>query len=50
MSPLAGRSVVTEIFRTSGKMAEAAGFEPAEPEGPAVFKTAAFGRSATPPR
>src|SRR5437879_8510722 len=30
-------------------MAEEAGFEPASPCGPAVFKTAAFSRSATPP-
>ncbi len=30
-------------------MAEGAGFEPARPLGPAVFKTAAFNHSATPP-
>ncbi len=32
-----------------GHMAEGAGFEPARPFGPAVFKTAAFNHSATPP-
>ena len=31
-------------------MAEGAGFEPARPFGPAVFKTAAFNHSATPPQ
>ena len=30
-------------------MAEEEGFEPSRPEGPTVFKTAAFNRSATPP-
>jgi hypothetical protein len=30
-------------------MEEAGGFEPPDPEGPAVFKTAAFNHSATPP-
>ena len=31
-------------------MAEAVGFEPTEPLGSTVFKTAAFNHSATPPR
>lgn len=33
----------------NGKLAEAQGFEPRVPLGTAVFKTAAFDRSATPP-
>ncbi len=33
-----------------GSMAEGEGFEPPEPFGSTVFKTAAFDRSATPPR
>ena len=32
------------------KMAESEGFEPPEPFGSTVFKTAAFNHSATPPR
>ncbi len=32
------------------EMAEAVGFEPTEPCGSTVFKTAAFNLSATPPR
>ena len=31
-------------------MAEEEGFEPSRPFGPAVFKTAAFNHSATPPQ
>ena len=38
-----------ESFCAARKLAEGVGFEPTEPFGSAVFKTAAFNRSATPP-
>src|SRR5437868_8775006 len=41
---------VIRVARGAQRMAEEAGFEPASPCGPAVFKTAAFSRSATPPQ
>ena len=39
-----------EWYRLDSRMAEREGFEPPEPFGSTVFKTAAFDRSATSPR
>ena|GEM_PF-2133231 len=37
------------VGKSAKKLAEAVGFEPTEPCGSTVFKTAAFNHSATPP-
>ena len=45
-----GAETAQEAGKPRVKLAEEEGFEPPDPEGSAVFKTAAIDHSATPPR